>query len=149
MIGKKISTQVPDHFVDLFHRDFSFMLLVFRMVDIQYGEAKIEFLHNYLHLKRLVVEWNKKYPNLIMTISQNTFSIKPNIILEGGKPATYSSSAIADENSKEFLACAKLAFKNFNPQIQIREEGSFFCFDLDKITEERAGLDWQRRRNFF
>lgn len=165
---KSLLNSIPDEDINEFHKDITFVLSIVKIIDIQYGEGSTDFIHNYAHFKRLIFEWNRKYPNLPLDITEKGYQIKLRIIFSV-LPEIISSSKnlklnhvgpntlelvyfFEDLNKKEkeeFKLCAYLALKKYDKSINIRHLGSYFGFDLDKILAEHQGIGWYRRRRLY
>ena len=45
-------------------RDLLLLMHLVKNIDIEYGNAKMAFIHDFVHFKKFVKDWNLKYPDL-------------------------------------------------------------------------------------
>jgi hypothetical protein len=68
--------------IDNFASDFFFIMNVTKHIDNQYAQAKKEFISDFAHLKKLLREWNSKYPNLILEPDELDMQLRLKVIIK-------------------------------------------------------------------
>ncbi|MBN2423115.1 hypothetical protein JXB41_07880 [Candidatus Woesearchaeota archaeon] len=72
---------IPLDNISIFKKDLFLLINIVNNIDIAYGNAKIEFIHDLVHFKRFIEEWNQKYPDLIINYFDNGIQFKIRILI--------------------------------------------------------------------
>lgn len=69
--------------VEEFKADFFLVMSAVKNIDREYAEAKQEFINDFVYLKRLFSDWNKKYRHLALSHKEDGMELKLLISVTG------------------------------------------------------------------
>ena len=67
--------------IEEFAKDFFLALNAVKSIDTEYAAAKKEFIHDFAHLRQLIKDWNKKYPNILLRVHEDGIQLKLKVVL--------------------------------------------------------------------
>ncbi|MBT3465112.1 hypothetical protein HN827_06660 [archaeon] len=78
---KSPTYNIADEDLQSFHKDLILLINISKGIDKEYNEARREFIHDFIHFKKLLGDWNKKYPNLLVSHKEDGMQIKLRIFI--------------------------------------------------------------------